>query len=291
MDINYLQKFWKNYYLASLSFDKKTRRDVATLYAFVRIPDNIVDDPDISDDDARHQLLVSKQTFRECYHEKLYDQPIRWEAANLFHKYNIPLSYANAFREAMLMDTTKKRYQTYDELKKYMYGSAEVVGVMMCHLIWYDTEAISYAMQLGEAMQLTNFLRDVLEDYIDYGRIYLPESDLQKHNLSHQDIIKMSQTKSIDANFEKYMQTQITYCDGLYDQALYGLQYLNIKGVKPVYLAAKLYQRILRQIEKVWYNVFAFDAHTTKLQKIRTLLPYLLIWPDALLETIEHIEE
>ena len=78
-----------------------------------------------------------------------------------------------------------------------MYGSASVVGLMMCYIVGYQDEeslevAKPYAIELGNAMQLTNFLRDIREDYVDIGRIYIPEQILRKHNLSHEDIIRYS---------------------------------------------------------------------------------------------------
>ena len=78
-----------------------------------------------------------------------------------------------------------------------MYGSASVVGLMMCYIVGYQDEesleiAKPYAIELGNAMQLTNFLRDIREDYADIGRIYIPEQILRKHHLSHEDIIRYS---------------------------------------------------------------------------------------------------
>ena len=78
-----------------------------------------------------------------------------------------------------------------------MYGSASVVGLMMCYIVGYQDEeslevAKPYAIELGNAMQLTNFLRDIREDYADIGRIYIPEQILHNHHLSHEDIIRYS---------------------------------------------------------------------------------------------------
>ena len=94
----------------------------------------------------------------------------------------------------MIDDCSVHRYETYEQLECYMYGSASVVGLMMCHLIGFtdpahEETAKAYATELGNAMQLTNFLRDVREDYEDLGRIYIPTDILQDHGLSHEDII------------------------------------------------------------------------------------------------------
>ena len=84
----------------------------------------------------------------------------------------------------MIQDLTQTRYQTYDELKNYMWGSASVVGLMMSHVIGFnDMRALKYAPKLGYAMQLTNFLRDIDEDYQLRGRIYLPLDELARFDL------------------------------------------------------------------------------------------------------------
>lgn len=89
----------------------------------------------------------------------------------------------------MLMDCEMHRYQTYEQLDYYMYGSAAVIGLMMCELMGkVDPQALPYAHALGDAMQMTNFLRDIREDFVDLDRIYLPEQDLAPYQLSHRDI-------------------------------------------------------------------------------------------------------
>jgi phytoene synthase len=87
------------------------------------------------------------------------------------------------------MDCELHRYQTYEQLDHYMYGSAAVIGLMMCELMrTKDARAIPYAHALGDAMQMTNFLRDICEDFVDIDRIYLPQQDLARYQLSHRDV-------------------------------------------------------------------------------------------------------
>jgi 15-cis-phytoene synthase len=89
----------------------------------------------------------------------------------------------------MLMDCDLHRYQTYEQLDTYMYGSAAVIGLMMCEVMGDpDPRAIPYAHVLGDAMQMTNFLRDIREDFVELDRIYLPQQDLARYQLSHRDI-------------------------------------------------------------------------------------------------------
>jgi 15-cis-phytoene synthase len=99
------------------------------------------------------------------------------EFVTLAKKYTFERSRIEAFFDAMRMDTHSDRYETYEQLQTYMYGSAEVIGLMMTQLIGYKGEkeqVFWYAKKLGEAMQYTNFLRDVCEDRRDHGRVYMP---------------------------------------------------------------------------------------------------------------------
>lgn len=120
----------------------------------------------------------------------------------------------------MLLDTEKFRYDNYTELQSYMYGSAMVVGEMMCYVIGsFDERALPHAMALGEAMQLTNFLRDVQEDYKDLHRIYMPLEDLQLFGLDHDSIKNFVSTGEISLAWKSYMQYQIDRAEELYTKA------------------------------------------------------------------------
>lgn len=124
-------------------------------------------------------------------------------------------------------------------------------------------------------MQMTNFLRDVKEDYVDFKRMYMPLEDLHRFSLSHRHIKEFCQTGIINDNREKFMAYQIHRCDALYHEALHGLQYLPKNCRKAIYMSAKLYQQILRRIEKLHYNVFSHSARTTKTEKFMVLTQHI----------------
>ncbi len=178
----------------------------------------------------------------------------------------------------MVADTHIMSYETYTQLRTYMYGSAMVVGEMMCYVV--GTEHISIALPaahaLGEAMQLTNFLRDVREDRVDLQRIYMPNDDLGKFGLSDRHVKEFCQLGSCNSNREAYCAYQIQRCDTLYQQAYNGIHNLPHHSRLPVKLAAKLYQRILRRIEAHHYNVFNGNMRTTKREKLMTVVSSLI---------------
>jgi len=163
------------------------------------------------------------------------------------------------------MDNYKKRYKNYQELKKYMYGSAAVVGLMMSHVIGFKNKiTLKHAEALGYAMQLTNFLRDMGEDYVLRNRIYLPQDELKKFNINEKNFSE----KTIDNSFIKLIKFNIQRAKTYYKFANQGIKYLDPKGQKAVKTALVLYREILNKIEKNEYDIFNKRAHTSFYEKI-----------------------
>ncbi len=288
-------KYGTSYAIATGFFPKEIAKKVLLLYSFVRIPDNIVDDISpcqggegvnlkIHYTQAKIKLKVLQKERTQAYTNNLREDPQRGQYITLFQDNQIPFQYSLDFFTAMIDDCTIHRYKTYEQLEWYMYGSASVVGLMMCHIIWfidpkYEKKAKSYATVLWNAMQLTNFLRDVREDFEELDRIYMPSEILKKYGLSHEDIgvfISWKYTDDIMTDIKKesrklYMQSMIAECRTMYAHSLDGLQYLNPEWRKAVRLAALLYESILDKIESNDYDVFTKSCRTNLNDKFRTL--------------------
>lgn len=127
-------------------------------------------------------------------------------------------------------------------------------------------------------MQLTNFLRDVQEDYRDLKRIYMPFKELEQHGLSHDNIISFCTDPVSLQNKQQarvsYMKMMIKECRAMYAHSLIGLQYLQPEGRKAIELAAVLYESILDKIENNNYDVFTLSARTHLRDKFKTLYRY-----------------
>lgn len=305
-------RYGMSYFIATTFFDKDIRKAVLKLYSFVRIPDNIVDVVqwgfDIKSDtiycENKECWMLDKNNI--CHHRcrnmlynhyqnayKILNQYYKdWESAfdkkdfedhnfgqyvRLFQDYNIPFEYSKWFFDSMIMDCSVFRYNNYEQLNIYMYGSAAVVWLMMCSIMWVqDNRALPYAHMLGDAMQFTNFLRDIKEDIIYLDRIYLPLQDLQRYGLNHDDIIKFSndfKNKNPEKRsaFQSYIKDQIVFCRNMYQEASLGYQYLDKDARKAVSLASLLYQEILSKIEKNDYDVFSQSARPNIWDKIKVL--------------------
>lgn len=264
------KKHGKSYFFATLFFGKEQRKAVNALYAFFRLPDEMVDRE--APEKAAIALAKWESDWEAVLNGAETSEPVLMAAKDAFVRYHIPRRYATDFLTAMKQDLTKTRYANYQELQQYMYGSAAVVGLMLIHVIGWDkgvsAEAISKpATALAEAMQLTNFLRDIGEDYRERGRIYLPQDEMARFGLSDADIASGTVTPA----FVEMMKWHIERANTLYRQANEGIKYLNEGGRLPVRLASDLYQFILIKIEQNNYDVFTKRARTSWVEKVKTI--------------------
>jgi phytoene synthase len=258
---SYLEAHGKSYAYATRSFPLPLRNATYALYAFFRIPDELVDNPV---HDPKEALLEWKSQWHEAYITRLSSNKVLFATAEVFHQYNIPFEYSDDFLSAMLQDIDVDRYATYADLERYMYGSAAVVGLMMSYVIGYsDRVALTYAVKLGYAMQLTNFLRDIREDLETRGRVYLPQEDLQRFHVTEADL----QQNRVTHGFTQLMQFEIARADALYEEANQGISLLNQSGRSAVWIASDLYRAILRKIEYAKFDVFERRVRTSTFEK------------------------
>ncbi|MBX3013589.1 MAG: squalene/phytoene synthase family protein [Caldilineaceae bacterium] len=252
----------KSFLLASALLPIEKRRAVRALYAFCRVTDDIVDrgQGDVQANLAhwRRRILVSHPPQDDLV-------AIAWAAARL--RYQVPVRYAEQLIEGVARDLTQCRYQTFAELTAYCYGVASTVGLMSMHVIGYaGTHALPYAIKLGVALQLTNILRDVGEDW-RAGRLYLPQEDLAHFGLSEADIARGQVTSA----WRAFMRYQVGRTRLLYREAAPGIALLDRDGRFAIAAAADLYQGILADIEAHDYDVFTRRAFVTKWGKVRRL--------------------
>ena len=265
----------KTYYFSTLFFPPEVRRSVHALYGFVRYPDEIVDNPAPGSDPAE-----SLENYREATRDALKtggsDLPVLHAFADMAHRHALPPEYPMAFLDAMAMDLTRTRYRTFEDLRTYTYGSASVVGLMMCHVIGLsDSAGLAPAHDLGLAMQLTNFWRDIGEDWAARGRIYLPQEDMEHFGYTE----AMLAEGIVNDQFITLMKFEIARAREYYACADVGIPYITPSCRLPVRLARILYSRILDKIEENGYDVFRHRAKTSGLEKATVLLQQSLALP------------
>jgi phytoene synthase len=261
----------KSYYFATSLFgDVWMKRSTWALYAFFRIPDDIVDEQvDRGAEAMTRELDIYTADWRAAM-ERGSALDVRMNVmVDTFKRLRIPIEYGESFLTAMRSDITKHRYATYAELENYMYGSAGVVGYMMAYVIGFvDRRALEYSKTLGYAMQLTNFLRDLDADYAELGRVYMPEDELMQFGLSVEDIAQ----KKWSPEFRAFMQFQVQRTWQLYAEGNKCLPLLSPKGRFAYKMASVLYARILTKLEQQDYNPFIGRASTSLAEKVWLLV-------------------
>lgn len=260
------KKYGTSFYFATQFFPREMREGIYAIYAFARIPDEIVDDPDLTDAaEATAKLSAWADEWRAATDAGRSDDSVLNAIVHQFRKFKIPIEDCEAFLKSMFQDEVKTRYADYAELEDYMYGSAGVIGLMVTRVVGYSSEAaFEYAKKLGYAFQLTNFLRDIREDCDELGRVYMPEAELREFGLSADDICSHAR----DERFVEFMKFQIDRNRQVYKEALPGIKLLNWQGRLAVRVSYVLYKAILGEIERANYNVYAGRVRTNKQQKI-----------------------
>ncbi len=253
----------KTYYFSTLFFPPEVRRSVHALYGFVRYPDEIVDNPPPGTNPAA-LLAQYREATLDAMRTGCSDLPVLHAFADMAQRHCLPPDYPLAFLDAMAMDLTRTRYETFDDLKTYTYGSASVVGLMMCHVVGISGScALAPAHDLGLAMQLTNFWRDIGEDWSSRGRIYLPLEDMERFGYTD----SMLAGSVVNDQFIKLLRFEIARARDFYAAADLGISYITPECQLPVKLARVLYSRILDKIEANGYDVFTRRARTSSLEK------------------------
>ena len=182
-------------------------------------------------------------------------------------RYHIPLRYAEQLIDGVGRDLQQQRYSTFEDVARYAYGVASTVGLMSMHITGFAGEqAIPYAVKLGIALQITNILRDVGEDWRS-GRLYLPMDEMTAYGLTEADLDR----GQVDDRWRAFLRFQIERNRRLYAQARPGIALLSKDGRFAVAAASELYRGILVDIEAHDYDVFNRRAHVSAWGKLRRL--------------------
>ncbi|MDA8859370.1 phytoene/squalene synthase family protein [Flavobacteriaceae bacterium] len=220
--------------LATKMLSKSIRQHIYNIYGFVRFADEIVD----SFHDYDKELLFKdfSSDLEKCIENKIHLNPILNSFQATYHKFNIDKGLVDSFMTSMEKDLHKKKYMSNQEYEDYIYGSADVVG-LMCLKVFVngDTkkyeELKSFAMRLGSAFQKVNFLRDLKDDFEVLNRTYFPNTDLNQ-------LDEESKIKIIDE------------IEGDFKEGLNGIKMLPIEAKFGVFMAYRYYSQLLKKLKK-----------------------------------------
>lgn len=220
--------------LATKMLSKSIRQDIYNIYGFVRFADEIVDT--FHDYNKKELLNRFIDELNYSLKNKISTNPILNSFQSTVNKYKIDYKLIDSFLKSMKMDLKKVKYNTQKEYKEYIYGSADVVG-LMCLKVFLSGNEKSFkklkpnAMALGSAFQKVNFLRDFNADFHDLNRIYFPNLDFKNFNEESKKIIM----DDIENDFKK---------------ALNGIYELPNNSKFGVYAAYKYYKRLLNKLKR-----------------------------------------
>ncbi len=257
------------YFTASLFFSKALREKVTTVYAFVRVADDFVD--------ATPQDKKGFDSFYAGYQAAWNGKPVASEIINNFvalaQSEDFSQDWIEAFFGAMRADLSKTEYATLEELEEYMFGSAEVIGLMLAKLMRLPPAAAQSAKMLGKAMQYCNFLRDIKED-IALGRTYIPATTLQQFGFSR---LSEKSARSKPAQFAALMRSQVKQYDKWMNETTDGFQYIPWRERLAIQTAAKMYTWTARTIATDPFTVFSHKIKPSKalimLTALKSIIP------------------
>lgn len=226
------KEYSTSFSLATKMLGASIQQDIYNIYGFVRLADEIVDsfqdfEQKILFDDFEKQLYAALEN-------KISLNPILNAFQKTYHEYSISIEYVKSFMKSMRADLQKHTYDTKEDYEEYIYGSADVVGLMCLQVfVKGDSKQFDFlkssAMKLGSAFQKVNFLRDLKEDYDQLGRTYFPNTNLDELNEKSKQLL----IQEIELDFKKGYEGIVN----LPKEAKFG-----------VFVAYRYYKQLLKKI-------------------------------------------
>ncbi|GAA4939106.1 phytoene/squalene synthase family protein [Actinoplanes utahensis] len=267
----------RTYYLATRLLPAWKRRHVHALYGFTRYADEIVDRTESRPSAERAAVLTEwSGRFLAGLRGEPVDDPLLPAVLHTIAVFDLDLDDFEKFLRSMAMDLTVTSYPTYSDLLEYMEGSAAVIGTMMLPILESSDPAAARepARQLGNAFQLTNFIRDVAED-LDRGRIYLPEEHLAEFGVTRRMLREGVATPAIKA----LIKAEVARAREHYALAAPGIPLLEPASQACMRTAFQLYGGILDEIEAIDYDVFGRRATVPNRRRAAVAVRSLLTRP------------
>ena len=249
----------KNFYYSFLLLSKPQRRAMCAIYAFMRYCDDLSDDPG-----ANRAAIERWRSELEDALEGRFSGHSVWPA---FHhtvrRFGIPHEYFREMIAGVLGDLEPREFENFDQLYRYCYQVASVVGLTIIHIFGFDTPtALPLAEKCGVAFQLTNILRDIRED-ASLGRIYLPAEDLRRFGVSADDL---RAGHSTDA-FVQLMRYESARARRYYNESAPLLDLVHPRSRPSLWALIAIYSRLLERIEATNYDVFRRRVRVPAIEK------------------------
>ncbi len=271
----------KNFYYAFLVLPRRKREALCAVYAFMRRCDDITDEASLSMQERRQKLDIWLDALHRAQLGHPTDDPILLALTDAQRRYQIPAGLLDELAHGTAMDVEEAeasaktsttpgvsiQYKTFEDLRLYCYRVASVVGLVCIHIFGYrNPEAEPLAEQCGLAFQLTNIIRDVKEDAA-MGRIYLPEEDLSKFNLSAKELLSVPDP----ARFRPVLAFEADRAREFYTSGYALIPYISEDSQPALWVLVTIYRRLLERIAEKQYDVFTAKVSLSTSEKLRIL--------------------
>ncbi len=267
----------KNFYYAFVALPEPRRNAICAIYAFMRKADDLSDDETISREQRRRNLEQWQSAWHSAAAGTGTDDPVFIAVRDAIQRYSIPLALLDELIAGTTSDLkvnpgdTPDTYATFDDLYRYCYLVASVVGLVCIRIFGYtDPAAEKLAEETGIAFQLTNILRDVAED-AERGRVYLPLEDLAAHNVTLESMLHRSKGIAPTANERALLAEIGRRAESYYASTDKLLPLINPESRSALWVLVSIYHALLRRIERANYDVFSRRASVPAAQKLTIL--------------------
>lgn len=243
---NLIKEHSKSFYKAFSLLPKDKANAIYAVYGFCRLCDDSIDE--YKDIDMLEDLEAELDMF---FLGNIPNKPIWLALSDAFNKYELRKEPFLDLIKGQKMDYNFKEFLSQDQLMEYCYYVAGTVGLMILPILATKNHDFlkEPAINLGKAMQLTNILRDVGEDF-DNGRVYLPKELFKKYNYHYDELSK----KIINDNFISLWEHEAKLAEELYDNSLEAINKFDEDSKYPVLTAAFIYREILNEVRKNSYD-------------------------------------
>lgn len=246
------------YFYSSLFFPAQVRRDVFTLYAYVRVVDDFVDKQPANPVEFANYLELT----RAALSGKVSGSPLIDDFVSLACAKDFDTDWIEAFWASMESDLKHKKCLTLTATKQYMFGSAEVIGLMMNRIMNLESSLDEPAKHLGRTFQYINFIRDINEDE-SLGRQYIPQSHLERFHLPSLSYLVVSSHKR---QFESLINYELDLYQGWSRQARTDLKLLPLRLRLPITTALDMYDWTASQIRSKPFTIYSRKIKPTPLR-------------------------
>ena len=245
------KKSASNLAMAFVLLPKEKKDAMCALYAFCREVDDVADEESIPAEERRRELTRWREDIRKACHGGNPEIPVNRELQPIIERFKLPCELFEALIDGMEMDLEGTYYETWDDLAKYCYHVASVVGLLSIEIFEYTHPATQhYGYQIGQALQLTNILRDIRQD-AENKRIYVPRALMDKHQVTEDDLYQFRDSQQV-RNMARELAEKARFH---YAECRKCIHPDDRRSLVASEMMGAVYWRILLQIEKSGYDV------------------------------------